>query len=260
MKITAIIPARYGSKRFEGKPLARILGKPMIQWVYEGVSQSKLIDSIIIATDDKRIYECAKSFGAEVAMTSKTHETGTDRIAEVARRIHSEIIVNVQGDEPLIKGSIIDEAIRPLIYDPKIPMGTVTTKIETEEEWFNPNVVKVVLNKGGFALYFSRGTIPFPRDFFLNNKGMNGFFSKNFIYKHIGVYVYRRDFLIKFSKMKPTELEKLEKLEQLRALENGYSIKVVKVNYKPLSVDIPNDIKKIEQFLKKNKKFKSSGF
>lgn len=253
MKITAIIPARYGSTRFVGKPLANILGKSMIQHVYDGVSKSRLIDNIIIATDDSRIYKTAKDFGADVVMTSPYHTSGTDRVAEVARSLKSEIIINVQGDEPLIKGFIIDKAIEPLIKDPNLQMGTMAAKIDEVEDWFNPNVVKVVIDKNGFALYFSRSPIPFPRDlkidrFELGKCKIGEKFIKNF-FKHIGVYIYRKDFLINFSKMKPTPLEKLEKLEQLRALENGYKIKVIKVKYKPISVDTPDDLKRVIKIL-----------
>ena len=156
MKISAVIPARYGSTRFEGKPLADILGKPMIQHVYEGVCQSKLIDEVIIATDDQRILERVKSFGGKVVMTSPTHFSGTDRVAEVARKLKSEIIVNVQGDEPLIKGIIIDKAIRPLLTDNTLPMSTLMTRIEEVRDWLNPHIVKVVADQMNFALYFSR--------------------------------------------------------------------------------------------------------
>lgn len=261
MKITAIIPARYASTRFKGKPLANILGKPMIQHVYEGVSKSKLIDDIIIATDDDRIFNTAKSFGANVIMTSPYHTTGTDRVAEVARSLRSEIIINVQGDEPLIKGSIIDKAVRPLIKDSDIKMGTIVTKIDEVEDWFNPNVVKVVVDKNGFALYFSRSPIPFPRDLKIDRLKsipcrIKEQFIKN-IFKHIGVYIYRKDFLIKFSKMRPTPLEKLEKLEQLRALENGYKVKIVKVDYQPVSVDTPEDLKKVIEILSKKSTIES---
>jgi 3-deoxy-manno-octulosonate cytidylyltransferase (CMP-KDO synthetase) len=164
MKITAIIPARYGSTRFEGKPLADILGKPMIRWVYEGVRQSKLIEEVIVATDDQRILEAVQKFGGKVVMTSPDHPTGTDRVAEVARKLKSEIIVNVQGDEPLIKGSIIDKAIRPLLRDETLQMSSLMTRIQEIKDWLNPNQGKVVVDGRGFALYFSRSPIPFPRD------------------------------------------------------------------------------------------------
>ena len=162
MKVVAIIPARYGSTRFEGKPLADILGKPMIRWVYEGVCQSKLIEDVIVATDDQRILEAVRSFGGKGVMTSPDHSTGTDRVAEVARKLKAEIIVNVQGDEPLIKGSIIDKAIRPLLADDTLPMSTLMARIEEVRDWLNPHIVKVVVDQKGFALYFSRSPIPFP--------------------------------------------------------------------------------------------------
>jgi len=249
MKISAVIPARYGSTRFEGKPLADILGKPMIQYVYEGVCQSKLIDEVIVATDDQRILEAVRNFGGRAVMTSPDHSTGTDRVAEVAQKLRSEIIVNVQGDEPLIKGKIIDKAIRPLLKEDSLSMSTLMTRIEEVKDWLNPHIVKVVADQKGFALYFSRSPIPFPRDLHIERLESNPFGTKRplpkRVFKHIGVYVYRREFLLRYSKMKPTPLEKLEKLEQLRALENGYRIKLTAVNYKPLSVDIPEDIQKV---------------
>ena len=248
-KILAVIPARYGSTRFEGKPLAEILGKPMIQYVYEGVQQSKLIDEVLVATDDQRIVEAVHSFGGKAVMTSLTHSSGTDRVAEVANKLKSEIIVNVQGDEPLIKGSIIDQAIRPLLTDDTLPMSTLMTRIEEVRDWLNPHIVKVVVDQKNFALYFSRSPIPFPRDLQIGRLESNPFGTNRplprRVFKHIGVYVFHRKFLLLFSKMKVTPLEKLEKLEQLRALENGYRIKVNPVNYEPLSVDTPEDLQKV---------------
>jgi 3-deoxy-manno-octulosonate cytidylyltransferase (CMP-KDO synthetase) len=253
MKVVAIIPARYGSTRFEGKPLADILGKPMIQWVYEGVHQSKLIEDVIVATDDQRILEAVQSFGGKGVMTSPDHSTGTDRVAEAARKLRAEIIVNVQGDEPLIKGPIIDKGIRPLLADDTLPMSTLMTRIEEVKDWLNPHIVKVATDQKGFALYFSRSPIPFPRDLHIDRLESNPFGTKRplpkRVFKHIGIYVYRQKFLQQFSKMKPTPLEKLEKLEQLRALENGYRIKVTVVNYEPICVDIPEDIQKVVTFL-----------
>jgi 3-deoxy-manno-octulosonate cytidylyltransferase (CMP-KDO synthetase) len=253
MKTVAVIPARYGSTRFEGKPLADILGKPMIQWVCEGVSQSKLIEKVIVATDDQRILEAVQQFGGNVVMTSPDHSTGTDRVAEVARKLRAEIIVNIQGDEPLIKGSIIDKAINPLMTDDTLPMSTLITPIDEVKDWLNPHIVKVVTDQKGFALYFSRSPIPFPRDLNIDRLESHPFGTKRAlpkrVFKHIGVYVYRRDFLLRFSKMKPTPLEKLEKLEQLRALENGYRIKVNIVDYEPICVDTPEDLQKVTAFL-----------
>jgi 3-deoxy-manno-octulosonate cytidylyltransferase (CMP-KDO synthetase) len=253
MKVVAVIPARYGSTRFEGKPLAQILEKPMIQWVYEGVCQSKLIDRVIVATDDHRILEAVEQFGGNGVMTSSAHATGSDRVAEVARGVKAEIIINVQGDEPLLKGNIIDKAVRPLLKDPSIPLSTLMTRIEEVRDWLNPNVVKVVVSRKGFALYFSRSPIPFPRG--LNVEKLLAASSRgksslpHRVFKHIGVYAYRRDFLLRYSKMKHTPLERLEKLEQLRALENGFPIKVTPVDYEPLSVDTPEDLKKVVFYL-----------
>jgi 3-deoxy-manno-octulosonate cytidylyltransferase (CMP-KDO synthetase) len=252
-KILAVIPARYGSTRFEGKPLADILGKPMIQYVYEGVRESKLIDEVIVATDDQRILEAVKVFGGKAVMTSSSHFTGTDRVAEVARKLKSEIIVNVQGDEPLIKGGFIDAAIRPLLTDDNLQMSTLMTRIEEVRDWLNPHVVKVVVDQKNFALYFSRSPIPFPRDLQIGRLESNPFGTNRplpkRVFKHIGIYVLRRQFLLHFARMKPTPLEKLEKLEQLRALENGYRIKVTPVNYEPLSVDTPEDLQKVIAFV-----------
>lgn len=253
MKALAIIPARYGSTRFEGKPLANILGKPMIQHVYEGVCQSRLIDEVIVATDDQRILEAVQKFGGKGVITSLEHSTGTERVAEVARKLRSEIVVNVQGDEPLIKGSIIDKAIRPLLTDATLDMSTLMTRIEEVKDWLNPHIVKVVANNKSFALYFSRSPIPFPRDLNVekllsSSSGGQSLLPKR-VFKHIGVYVYRRKFLLEFSKMKPTPLEKLEKLEQLRALENGFRIKVIAVDYEPICVDTPGDLQKVEAIL-----------
>jgi len=253
MKVIAIIPARYGSTRFEGKPLVDILGKPMIQRVYEGVCQSKLIDEVIVATDDQRIMEVVQRFGGKGAMTSPDHFTGTDRVAEVAQKIRSEIIVNIQGDEPLIRGAIIDKAIRPLLTDDTLSMSTLMTRIEDVKDWLNPHIVKVVVDQRGYALYFSRSPIPFPRDLQIERLESNPFGTKRplprRVFKHIGVYVFRRKFLLHFTQMKPTPLEKLEKLEQLRALENGHRIKMIAVDYEPICVDTPEDLKRVIAFL-----------
>jgi 3-deoxy-manno-octulosonate cytidylyltransferase (CMP-KDO synthetase) len=230
MEIIAIIPARYGSTRFEGKPLATILGKPMIQWVYEGVCQSKLIDKVLVATDDQRIMEAVEQFGGNPVMTSSAHATGSDRVAEVARKLKAEIIVNVQGDEPLLKGAIIDKAIRPLMKDPSIPLSTLMTRIEEVKDWINPNVAKVVVDQKGFALYFSRSPIPFPRDLniekLLSSTQKGKSLLPHRVFKHIGVYVYRRDFLLRYSKMEHTP-----------------------VDYEPLSVDTPEDLRKVIAYI-----------
>jgi 3-deoxy-manno-octulosonate cytidylyltransferase (CMP-KDO synthetase) len=243
--IIAIIPARYGSTRFPGKALVPIKGKPMIQWVYEGTRRSKLINRVIVATDDERILSAVKSFGGEAMMTSPHHATGTDRIAEVAKSLDCDIVVNVQGDEPLIQPEMIDEAIAPLVSDASIPMGTLCRKIENREEAFDPNVVKVVFNKNSFALYFSRAPIPWDRDAWAGKGSWEELNLSGPLYKHIGLYVYRREFLLDYAGLPRTALEDAEKLEQLRALENGHRIKLVITRYESFGVDIPDDLSKI---------------
>lgn len=234
MKIIGIIPARYDSSRFPGKPLADINGKPMIQHVWESACKSKLLDRVIIATDDKRIYDNVISFGGEAVMTSKRHQSGTDRIAEAAKNLKCDIVVNVQGDEPFISHKNIDKAVRQLITDKKLNVSTLAVKIQDNSEIKDPNTVKVVIDKNGNALYFSRSSIPYNR----NDKKVNYF-------KHIGLYVYRKSFLMKLVKMKQTLLEKAESLEQLRILENGESIRVVITKIDSISVDTPADLYKI---------------
>lgn len=240
-KIAIIIPARYASTRFPGKALADIDGKPMIQHVYSRCELVKDIDNVIVATDDTRVKEAVEAFGGKVVMTSLDHKSGTDRIAEVAKDLDVDIIVNVQGDEPLIEPKAIEQAIKPFYEDESVMISTLMTKINNEEEYNNPNVVKVVTDKDGFALYFSRSLIPFPR-----NKGQNS------VYKHIGLYAYRKDFLIHLSEMEQTSLEKAESLEQLRVLENGYKIKVVETNYDTIGVDTPEDLITIKQIINTN--------
>jgi 3-deoxy-manno-octulosonate cytidylyltransferase (CMP-KDO synthetase) len=242
MKITAIIPARYGSTRFEGKALADICGKPMIQHVYERTTRSSLVSDVIVATDDERIASVVRKFGGRVEMTSTGHETGTDRLAEVAGRIDSDIIVNVQGDEPLIEPAMIDEAIEPLVGDASLMMSTLKSRIKSLHDFLSPNVVKVVTDWEGYALYFSRSPVPNFRDKWNDLKDEKFSLGKLLCYKHVGLYVYRREFLLQFSQMSPTYLELSEKLEQLRVLENGYRIKVVETSHESIGVDIPADL------------------
>ena len=244
-EIIAVIPARYGSTRFPGKALASIKGKPMIQWVYERTRSSRLIDRVVVATDDDRIREAVSAFGGEAVMTSVAHPTGTDRIAEVARGLACDIIVNVQGDEPLILPDMIDEAIAPLAQDPSIPMGTLGKRIEDPREAVDPNVVKVVFDKNGFALYFSRAPIPWDRDRWAGKSAFTDLAVDSAHYKHVGLYVYRRDFLLRYAALPQTALESSEKLEQLRALEHGHRIKVVITRHESFGVDIPDDLGKI---------------
>jgi 3-deoxy-manno-octulosonate cytidylyltransferase (CMP-KDO synthetase) len=243
--IIAIIPARYGSTRYPGKALAMIKGKPMIQWVYERTKQSKLVSRVVVATDDERIRQAVASFGGEAMMTSPAHATGTDRIAEVAGKLECDIVVNVQGDEPLIRPEMIDQAIAPLAEDPSIPMGTLCKKIENRDEAFDPNVVKVVFDKNGYALYFSRAPIPWDRDRWAGKSSLRELTLDGPLYKHVGLYVYRREFLLQYARMSPTALEGAEKLEQLRALEHGFRIKTVVTEHESFGVDIPDDLGKI---------------
>jgi 3-deoxy-manno-octulosonate cytidylyltransferase (CMP-KDO synthetase) len=252
MRITALIPARFASTRFEGKALADIQGKPMVQHVYERAARAGLVSEVIVATDDERIADAVRAFGGRVEMTAQTHETGTDRLAEVTARIDSDIIVNVQGDEPLIEPAMIDEAIRPLTLDSSIKMGTLKTRIKTLHDFLSPNVVKVITDKEGFALYFSRSPLPNFRDKW-NDLKDEAFESGRLIcYKHVGIYVYRRDFLLQYAKMSPTYLEMAEKLEQLRALENGFRIKVEETKYESIGVDTPADLEKVMESLMKS--------
>ena len=244
LEITAIIPARYDSTRFPGKPLANIAGEPMIKHVYQRVEDVKNLDKVIVATDDKRIYDTVESFGGRVEMTSKEHSSGTDRIAEVASSLESDLIINVQGDEPLIEPAMIEQAVDPFYCDDGLVMSTLKKKIESKSEVSDPNVVKVVTDREGYALYFSRSTIPY------NQKQANDY------YKHIGLYVYSKDFLLQFSNMKPTSLEKTESLEQLRALQNGYKIKVVETNFNTIGVDRPDDIERVEEIISTGNRIK----
>lgn len=252
MKITAVIPARYASTRFEGKALADIQGKPMVQWVYERTSRATLVSDVIVATDDERIAAVVSGFGGKVQMTSPSHETGTDRLAEVARGLDSDLIVNVQGDEPLIDPLMIDQAIRPLVEDPSVQMGTLKTRIKTLHDFLSPNVVKVVTDWQGFALYFSRSPLPNFRDKWNNLKDEAFSSGKLLCFKHVGLYVYRREFLLRYSTMSPTYLELAEKLEQLRVLENGHRIKVAETDCESIGVDTPSDLEKVLEKLRKS--------
>ncbi len=238
MTVLAILPARYGSTRFPGKPLAPIAGKPMIQRVWERTCAAPLVDAVVVATDDPRIEKACREFGAEVEMTASDHPTGTDRLAEVAARHDHDIIVNVQGDEPLIEGFVIEAAIEALSADPEASMSTVVHRAEPEA-WNDPNRVKVVVDSRGVALYFSRAPIPFRR-------GSTDIHPL----QHVGLYVYRRDFLLRFIELPRTPAEIAEELEQLRALENGYRIRVAEIEgWTSVPVDVPEDIPIVEAAL-----------
>jgi 3-deoxy-manno-octulosonate cytidylyltransferase (CMP-KDO synthetase) len=239
MRVAAVIPARIGSTRFPGKPLALINGKPMIQYVYENASASRLIDYVVVATDDSSVQESVQSFGGEVYMTRRDHPTGTDRVAEVALNLHADIIVNIQGDEPLLPSGAIDDAIMPLLRDERAVMSTLKTALRPVDDPRDQNVVKVATGKHGEALYFSRSPIPCNRNAAQPAR----------IFRHIGLYVYRRSFLFEFTKLPQSPLELAESLEQLRALENGYPIIVQETDYYPVGVDVPSDIRRVEAIL-----------
>lgn len=240
MKIYCVIPARYASTRLPGKPLADIAGKPMIQHVYERAKLAKLPAEVIVATDNELVFQAVQEFGGSVVMTASDHPTGTDRLAEVAQRLpDADVIINVQGDEPLIPPTIIDDlaALFTNSQD-ELVMATLASPLLTEEQ-DNPAAVKVVTDLAGNALYFSRSLIPYPR----NHHAELTFF------KHIGIYAYRRDFLLKFAALKPTPLEQAESLEQLRALEHGYQIRVIKTEFRSVGVDTPEDLERVNQIL-----------
>ncbi len=235
MKVLGVIPARYASTRLPGKPLSDILGRPMIRLVYESAARARSLEQLIVATDDERILAAVQAFGGQARLTSPEHNTGTDRVAEVAGGLEAEVVVNIQGDEPFVEPGMIDEIVQPLLEDPELPMCTSMHEVTDPADFANPNVVKVVVDLSGHALYFSRSLIPYPR----KREGHR-------VFEHIGLYAYRRNFLLTFARLPQTPLEKLESLEQLRALEHGYRIRVVQTrqSYIPLSVDTSEDLEK----------------
>jgi 3-deoxy-manno-octulosonate cytidylyltransferase (CMP-KDO synthetase) len=243
--IVGIIPARFASTRLMGKPLADIGGKPMIQHTYESVLKSKLINEVVIAVDDEKVAQTAKGFGARVILTPKNILTGSDRVAYAAKELtQSKIIVNIQGDEPFISATMIDQAIEPLLFDKTINVSTLAKKIDSVQELKSPSVVKVVFDYQNFALYFSRSPIPYVRDARTNTEKI----QIAEIYKHIGLYVYRKEWLFRYSQLKPTDLEQIEKLEQLRMLENGFRIKIVVTEFESISVDTPEDLDRVRRY------------
>jgi len=240
MEVIGIIPARFQSTRFEGKVIADINGKPMVQHVWERAKQAKLLDDLIIACDDERIYKVVKEFGGNAIFTAKGHASGTDRITEIANPLDVKIVVNIQADEPMLHPTMIDGVVESLKMDKALVAATVIKKIEQPEEINDPNVVKVVIDKNNFALYFSRLPIPFIRD------GQN---QEAVYYKHLGLYGYTKDFLFTYKNLSQSRLEKLEKLEQLRILENGYRIKVVETKFETYGVDTPQDLLRVRKYL-----------
>ncbi|MFA5260525.1 MAG: 3-deoxy-manno-octulosonate cytidylyltransferase [Candidatus Omnitrophota bacterium] len=241
MKIIAVIPARYSSTRLPGKVLALIQGRPMIEHVYRQARQSRCCDEILIACDDPRVLEAAAGFGAHAVMTSVDHLSGTDRIAQAVQNVPADIVINIQGDEPLIHPEMIDAIAEAIRSDESCVMATLARKITDPEDVDDPNIVKVVLDHQGNALYFSRSAIPFNRDKIP--------FKHLEYYKHFGLYAYRKDFLMKLKSLPPSALEQTERLEQLRVLQAGHKIKVVLTNRDTISVDTAEDLRRVEAFL-----------
>ncbi len=242
MKIVVIIPSRFGSSRFEGKPLAPIAGKPMIQHVYETSARSATVHRVAVATDDSRIFDTVERFGGEAVMTSSSQRSGTDRAGEAADLLGlsmEDIIINVQGDQPLLDPRCLDDVVAPLVKDVELGMSTLAFRIIDPQEYTNPKDVKVVLDHRGDALYFSRAPVPYARD---EGEEFDSF-------KHLGVYAYRRSFLEIFRKLPTGTIETIEKLEQLRALEHGHRIRVVVTPYDSPEVDLPSDIPRIEKLM-----------
>jgi 3-deoxy-manno-octulosonate cytidylyltransferase (CMP-KDO synthetase) len=243
--IVGIIPARFASTRLMGKPLASIGGKPMIQHTYENSLKSKLLNKVVVAVDDEKVAQVIRDFGGSAVMTPKEVSTGSDRIAIAAKEIEdARIIVNIQGDEPFIHGEMIDQAIEPLLFDSSVQVTTLAKRIESTEELKSPAIVKVVFDYQNYALYFSRSPIPYVRDARTNLERI----TKSDIYKHIGLYAFRIDALLRFTSLEQTDLEKAEKLEQLRMLENGMKIKVVETEFESLAVDTPEDLERARNY------------
>jgi 3-deoxy-manno-octulosonate cytidylyltransferase (CMP-KDO synthetase) len=243
MKAVGVIPARYASSRFEGKMLARLGDRPLIQHVYERAAQAESLSLVVVATDDERIAATVKEFGGRVIMTSPRHPSGTDRVAEAARDLDVDVIVNIQGDEPFLSPQVIDQAVAPFRSRPDLMMTTLSHRVSDERSLHDANVVKVVTDRRGYALYFSRSLIPHPR------QGQS-----EEAFAHIGLYAYRKDFLRRFAAMAPGHLERIEALEQLRVLENGERILVVPTeDYVGIAVDVPADLARAEEFLTRTK-------
>jgi len=234
--VVVVIPARFASTRFPGKPLHEIHGRPMIEWIARKASQSDFVDEVIIATDDERIHDVMKSRGYDVRMTSGGARTGTDRMAEVASKMTGDIFVNLQSDEILSDSRILDQVIEPLLKDPRVPIATIRRKLSNRMDRMNPNIVKVVCNQAQYALYFSRSVVPADRDEISPQRPDLSWDQ------HLGVYAYRRNVLLEFARLPTSPLEELEKLEQLRALDYGFSIFVARTEHESYRVDVPSDL------------------
>jgi 3-deoxy-manno-octulosonate cytidylyltransferase (CMP-KDO synthetase) len=240
-KVVVVIPARYGSTRLPGKPLVSLAGQPMIQRVYERAKAAETVHEVIVATDDERIMDAVKAFGGQARMTRPDHRTGTERVAEVAAHVEGDVFVNVQGDEPLLDPAAVDTAVEALLEDEQTAVSTVATPIKSTADIMDPNVVKVVLDFDENALYFSRAPIPWVRDI------KSGIQVRHM--KHLGLYVFRRDALLEYPTLPQGELEKIEQLEQLRWMENGTKIRVAEVEHDAVSVDVPEDVARVEKLL-----------
>ena len=240
--VLAVVPARYGSTRFPGKPLAPIAGRPMIQHVVERVRQAKLVSRTIVATDDARIKSAVEAFGGEAILTRADHANGTDRVAEVAAHVRAQIYVNVQGDEPLIDPGTVDAVIAAMLEDESVQIATPCVAIDEPKDIMDPNIVKVVRDFDGNGIYFSRAPIPWVRATNASVKAQH--------WKHLGLYGYRREALLEYPTLPPGELERIEQLEQLRWLENGFRIRVTETDYDAISVDVPTDIERVEKLLR----------
>lgn len=256
MNVIGVIPARYFSTRFEGKVIADIMGKPMIQHVWERAKEAKTLDDVIIACDDQRIADIARNFGAKAVLTAKGHACGSDRIIEVINPLDVKIVINIQADEPLIYPLMIDSLAQALIGSPNLPdgsqeilMATLMKKIDDINEINDPHVVKVITDKNGFAIYFSRAAIPY--------RAQNSQVKDAVYYKHIGLYGYTKDFLFTYKNLPVSRLEKTEQLEQLRVLEDGYKIKVIETKYETIGVDTPEDMERVKEYFEKNSKSKT---
>ena len=242
-KVVIVIPARYGSTRLAGKPLISLAGKPMIQRVYERAKLAEKADRVIVATDDERVVKAVEEFGGEARMTRTDHRTGTERVAEVAAHVAGEVFVNVQGDEPLLDPAAVDTAVNALLEQPAAAISTVATPIKTPADIMDPNIVKTVLDFENYALYFSRAPIPWVRDAASKIQVRH--------LKHLGLYVFQRDALLEYPTLPQGELERVEQLEQLRWLENGWRIRVAEVEHDAVSVDVPEDVARVEKLLQK---------
>lgn len=239
--IWAVIPARYAATRLPGKPLVNLAGKPMIQHVWERVSRAKKITKVVVATEDERIVAAVKAFGGEAVMTRSDHRTGTDRIAEVAVTTQADIYINVQGDEPLISPDAVDELAAAIVEDDSVQLATLAVVLQNPKDIMDPNIVKVVLDFNGDALYFSRAPIPWVRD------TANAVHARHL--KHLGLYAYRREALLDYQTLPPGDLERVEQLEQLRWLENGYKMRVAETEHDSVSVDVPDDVPRVEKLI-----------